>query len=127
MLAQRADRTTQRGYEEGRIFPRLRELGLFAPLLVMLREHGEICDAIDRIERGVDAEHPDPAYRCHQLLVQLQHHNAKEERIIYSQTDATIRSDEATEIVALLHSGELPAAWVCEGDPLMVTASAGTV
>jgi regulator of cell morphogenesis and NO signaling len=36
--------------EEERVFPALREQGLFAPVLVMLREHGQLWDALDRIE-----------------------------------------------------------------------------
>lgn len=99
--------------EEERVFPTLREHGLFAPLLVMVREHGQIWDTIDQIERELETDAATVSYRCHQALVQLQHHNGKEERIIYPQADQALTPREAAELVAFLRNGELPAGWVC--------------
>jgi regulator of cell morphogenesis and NO signaling len=99
--------------EEERIFPTLREQGMFGPLLVMLREHGQLWDTIDRIERDLDTGAPDLAHTCHQLLVQLQHHNVKEERIMYPQADQALEPPEAAELITFLRGGELPTGWTC--------------
>lgn len=99
--------------EEERVFPTLREHGLFAPLLVMLREHGQIWDRIDQIERELETDAATLSRLCHQLLVQLQHHNGKEERIIYPQADQALTPREVAELVTFLQDGELPAGWVC--------------
>lgn len=99
--------------EEERVFPTLREHGLFAALAVMLREHGQIWDKIDQIERQLETDAATVPDLCHQLLVQLQHHNGKEERIIYPQADQALTPREAVELRTFLRNGELPAGWVC--------------
>lgn len=99
--------------EEERIFPALRDKSMFAPLLVMLREHGQLWDRVDGIEQELAAGAAGAVRLCHQLFVQLQHHNAKEERIIYPQADAAFPREEALELVAFLRDGDLPDGWVC--------------
>jgi regulator of cell morphogenesis and NO signaling len=99
--------------EEERVFPGLREAGLFAPVLVMLREHGQIWNDLDRIERDLDADPAATPNLCHQLLIRLQHHNAKEERIIYPATDEALSALEAAELASFLDGGNLPAGWIC--------------
>lgn len=79
----------------------------------MLREHGQLWDRVDVIEQELAAGAADAAHLCHQLLVQLQHHNVKEERIIYPQAGAALAPEEALELVAFLRDGELPDGWIC--------------
>lgn len=60
--------------EEERIFPALRDKSMFAPLLVMLREHGQLWDRVDGIEQELAAGAAGAVRLCHQLFVQLQQH-----------------------------------------------------
>lgn len=99
--------------EEELIFPPLRGHELFAPLLVMLREHGQLWDSLNQIERELGTDGSGLAELCRQLLIQLQHHNLKEERIIYPQADGALAPAEAAECGIILRGGELPAGWVC--------------
>lgn len=102
--------------EEEFLFPALREEGdpgLVAPIFVMLREHAQIWHALDDLERAVDAVAPDALQLCHQLLVQLQHHNMKEERILYPEADRTLSPPVAERLAEFLDSGRLPDGWIC--------------
>lgn len=99
--------------EEEILFPPLYAAGMVAPLLVMLREHGQIWDTLDSLERALDAD-PQAAPRLiRQLTAQLQHHNLKEERIVYPQADTALPDPVATRLRAFLDSGQLPTGWVC--------------
>lgn len=102
--------------EEEFLFPLLREAGLVAPVWVMLREHAQIWTTLDDLERVLDG---DPAADtrlplCRQLTVQLQHHNLKEEQIVYPQADEALTSAAAQRLRAFFDSAELPEGWVCE-------------
>jgi iron-sulfur cluster repair protein YtfE (RIC family) len=102
--------------EEQFLFPPLRDAGLFAPIFVMLREHGEIWDTLE----ALDAElRDDPAgaatsERCRGLLAQLEAHNYKEAPIIYPQADVALAPDAAERLRAFIDAGQLPPGWVCE-------------
>ncbi|MDN5794954.1 MAG: hemerythrin domain-containing protein [Intrasporangium sp.] len=105
--------------EEELIFPTLRAKGMLAPVLVMLREHGEIWRTLDALDLevgpGTAAEWvPD---RCHQLLRQLETHNGKEEPIIYPQADALLTDEQTATVREFLHSGTMPLDWVCAQAP----------
>lgn len=78
--------------EEEVLFPALREQGLLAPVLVMLREHGQIWRTLDELEQQLAADPAAPAAvaTCHRLLAELLHHNVKEERILYPVADAAV-------------------------------------
>lgn len=79
--------------EEEYLFPALPDPALAAPVFVMLREHAQIWQLLDSLEREVRAHDGDGAattHLCRQLAVQLQHHNQKEERIIYPAAANTI-------------------------------------
>lgn len=101
--------------EEEFVFPKLRAAGLFAAVLVMLREHGEIWRLLDQLDAALtgDPDGPDAAECCEKLLGHLDAHNAKEEPIIYSQTDAAVTGDDAAKVRELLASGTTPPGWVC--------------
>lgn len=100
--------------EEEFLFPPLRAAGMLAPVLVMLREHGEIwqtLDAIDGLDAAVD---PDGLReRCRELLDRLAEHNAKEEPIIYPRGDAVLDADQTAQLLDFIDSAELPQGWVC--------------
>ncbi len=101
--------------EEEVLFPPLHEAGLVAPIFVMLREHAQIWQALDSLERElVDTKPPgEPALLLlHQLSVQLQHHNMKEERVVYPPANDVLTPEVAASVRMLLDSGDVPAGWV---------------
>jgi regulator of cell morphogenesis and NO signaling len=102
--------------EEEFLFPALRadgDVGLIAPIMVMLREHGQMWLTLDELERAVDNAAPNALELCHQLLVELQHHNMKEERIIYPAADQMLPAAAAARLAVFLGSSQLPGGWVC--------------
>lgn len=101
--------------EETLHFPVLRAAGLLAPVLVMLREHGEIWDLLDAIRDALDAGDIDSVRGVWpQLAAVLEQHNMKEERILYPAGDKTLSPADAELIVTALDEGETPSGWVCE-------------
>jgi hemerythrin-like domain-containing protein len=100
-------------FEEEFLFPPLREAGLVAPILVMLREHAQIWETLDAVERELLAGGSALAL-CHQLVVQLQHHNLKEEKVLYPQTDSVLTASAVGKLRTFLSSQELPPGWVCQ-------------
>src|SRR5262249_17082264 len=100
--------------EEEFLFPRVCETepGLATPVTVMLREHAQIWDDLNSLEREQDAD----AKRalCAQLANYLLNHNTKEEQLVYSRVDEALPAAEAERQRAFLESGELPEGWVCE-------------
>jgi hemerythrin-like domain-containing protein len=101
--------------EEQFLFPPLREAGMVAPIFVMLREHGEIWDTMDAMDRELARDGAGAAMSevCRVLLEQLERHNAKEEPIIYPQADAVLAADASAELHEHLAAGRLPEGWVC--------------
>ncbi|BBZ00504.1 hemerythrin domain-containing protein [Mycolicibacterium fallax] len=91
--------------EEKFMFPPLRAAGLMMPIMVMIREHGELWRAMDAIEAG----DPDPA-ACRELLRMLAVHNDKEEPIVYPQATEL---DCAADLTELLTEAAMPDGWVC--------------
>jgi len=100
-------------FEEEFLFPLLREAGLVAPIFVMLREHGQIWDTLDALDRAVNIG-DDVSMLCRQLAVQLQHHNLKEEKILYPQAEETLPAQECGRLRELLAVSEPPPGWTCE-------------
>ena len=102
--------------EEEFLFPPLRETGLMAPVLVMLRDHAQIWSTLDSLERDLAAGSTGTAMlaRCDALTAQLQHHNLKEERILYPRADEVLTASASARLSAFLAAGELPDGWVCE-------------
>jgi iron-sulfur cluster repair protein YtfE (RIC family) len=103
--------------EERFLFPPLRDAGMMMPVMVMLREHGELwrsMDAIDSLVAG-HADHGTVVSACRELLTQLDKHNTKEEPILYARADAVLSSTAAAELSAFIDEGRLPDGWVCEG------------
>jgi len=103
--------------EEEYLFPPLRNAGLFAPIFVMEREHGEIWQTMESLEAGllagVDAAMLTRA--CRDLLGRLERHNAKEEPIIYPHADTDLPAATHSALQAFIVSGQMPEGWVCSG------------
>jgi iron-sulfur cluster repair protein YtfE (RIC family) len=101
--------------EEVLHFPVLRAAGLLAPVLVMLREHGEIWDLLDALTAALDGDDDAAARKFWpQLATVLEQHNLKEERILYPAGDQKLSPGDAELIVSTLAAGETPTGWRCE-------------
>ncbi|MEO7589495.1 MAG: hemerythrin domain-containing protein [Arachnia sp.] len=99
--------------EEAFLFPPLRAAGVMGPVLVMLREHGEIWRTLDALEQETDRQdNVGMTERCRELLARLEAHNAKEEPIIYPAGDARLGEDTKRELHAFIESGTMPEGWV---------------
>jgi hemerythrin-like domain-containing protein len=106
--------------EEEFLFPPLRDAGLFAPIFVMLREHGEIWRTMRELDEGLAAGADVDALTgvCRTLLTQLERHNAKEEPIIYPQADSELTPIARASLHAFLKTAPpapMPDGWVCTG------------
>ena len=101
--------------EEEGLFPMLSAGGLVPPILVMLREHAQIWETVDALEDDLSttAGASDARETSHRLLIQLQHHNVKEERILYPEADEALAQQSAESLTAFLTAGALPDGWVC--------------
>jgi hemerythrin-like domain-containing protein len=102
--------------EEVFLFPPLRDAGLVMPIMVMLREHGELWRTLDQIDAdlGHDPTGASAGEHCQHLLDQLAAHNQKEEPIIYPQADSVLSAEASSELRAFLDDGHLPDQWVAE-------------
>ena len=101
--------------EEEFLFPPLREAGMMVPLFVMLRQHGELWQAMDALGTLLDAHSDSDALEasCRALLELLDQHNSKEEPIIYPQADRVLTADASAELGAFLEAGTMPDGWIC--------------
>lgn len=100
--------------EEEFLFPRVRETepDLARAITVMVREHAQIWDDLNSLEREQNAD----AKRaiCGQLANYLLNHNTKEEQLVYSRVDEVLPPAESEKLRVFLGSGEMPEGWVCE-------------
>jgi len=105
--------------EEEFLFPPLRDAGMIPPIMVMLREHGELWETMDVLQSALDGASGDGEVgdTCTELLAQLASHNSKEEPIIYPQADKVLTGEAADQLRAFIASGRLPDGWVCERAP----------
>lgn len=106
--------------EEEIVFPRIRRGPLTMPVMVMLREHGEIrreMDALDdALAHGADTEAAtaDLVAGCRRMLDLLEQHNLKEEPVIYPHLDSDMDWVAQAQLREFLREGELPEGWACE-------------
>jgi hemerythrin-like domain-containing protein len=102
--------------EEEFIFPPLKEAGMMMPVFVMLREHGELWDAMSGLDDLLTADVDPGAIQdaCRELLTRLDAHNSKEEPIIYPQADAQLSDDTTSRLHDFLAEGRMPDGWRCE-------------
>ncbi len=102
--------------EETMLFPPLRAGGLFAAILVMLREHGQMWTIMDELEPLVREGGTDPAVPglCEKFVTLIAAHNLKEEATIYAKADEVLNAPATEELRAFMASGTMPEGWVCE-------------
>ena len=102
--------------EEEFLFPPLRAAGLVMPVFVMVREHGEMWKLLDSLDEELSTEAPrsSVADLLRDLQEQLAAHNAKEEQILYPQTEQALTWAARAELQELLSTGRTPEGWVCE-------------
>lgn len=102
--------------EEKFLFPPLRMSGMFAAILVMLREHGEMWNLMDELEPLVAAGGTDPRIpeMCERFVAMIDAHNEKEEATIYSGADKQLSAPATAELREFMESGVMPEGWVCE-------------
>lgn len=102
--------------EEEMLFPALRAAGLWGPVAVMLREHGEIWSALDELEQtAMEQLSVDNARLVYRRLAEvLDSHNEKEEQILYPQSDVVVDEATRSRIEAYLRDGALPPGWTCQ-------------
>lgn len=102
--------------EEAFLFPPLKEAGMVMPIFVMLREHGELWDAMDALDAQLASDTPEDELQnaCNELLAKLDAHNSKEEPIIYPQADTKLKPESSAHLKAFLDSGVMPDGWRCE-------------
>lgn len=101
--------------EEEFLFPPLKAT-LMMPIFVMLREHGDLWDAMDGLDSllASDADTDTLHNACRELLTKLDNHNSKEEPIIYPQADVALDTDAADRLRDFLERGTMPEGWRCE-------------
>jgi regulator of cell morphogenesis and NO signaling len=103
--------------EEAFLFPLLREgdPALFAPVLVMLREHGQLWDLLDLLDEELAARPGGETMTglCKKLTVMLLHHNLKEEKVLYPQADELLPESAAERLRQFMAAGQLPEGWAC--------------
>lgn len=102
--------------EEELLFPPLREAGMTGPIMVMLREHGQMWPVLDALDQGLREGADDDVLgvTCRELLALLQRHNPKEEQILYPQVDGVLGPNATIAVRELLDAGQTPAGWVCQ-------------
>lgn len=102
--------------EGGAALSPLRAAGMTGPILVMLREHGQMWSILDTLDQALRDEADQGTLRtaCRQLLVLLQHHNPKEEKMLYPQVDHVLGADASGAVREFLVGGRVPADWMCQ-------------
>lgn len=102
--------------EETMLFPPLRAGGLFAAILVMLREHGQMWQIMDELQPLVESGGTDPRVPvlCEKFVTLIAAHNLKEEATIYSKADEVLTAPASGELLAFMATGTMPDGWVCE-------------
>lgn len=101
--------------EELYLFPPLRAAGMLPPVLVMLREHGQMWTVLDEIQRTLAA--PDVAELrrlCDILTGMIGAHNDKEEAILYPAAAEVLDPQTQEDIANALVDETVPEGWRCE-------------
>lgn len=102
--------------EETFLFPPIREAATIMPIVVMLREHGELWRTVGTLtDLLVDrADSEELRNTCHRLLRQLEQHNSKEEPVIYPHADTDLPAQLSAELIRFIENGRIPDGWVCQ-------------
>lgn len=101
--------------EEETLFPPLVETGLALPVFVMKREHGHMWPLIRSLEAAcaAGAGMDDLREDAGRLLQQLNIHDPKEERIVYTAADRYDPAHPDTSLVQAVAAARMPKDWVC--------------
>jgi hemerythrin-like domain-containing protein len=102
--------------EEEFLFPALREAGLMAPVFVMLREHGQLWQTMEKIDAALPpaGDGSGVVGTCRELVAQLDAHNSKEEPILYPHADRVLTGATGEQFAEFLASGRMPTGWTAE-------------
>ncbi|MBI4213409.1 MAG: hemerythrin domain-containing protein [Chloroflexi bacterium] len=98
--------------EEEILFPELEARGVVGPTAVMVQEHGQICDFLERIAMLIrDGAPPDRIQQVFDALRSLlEEHNAKEEQVLYPAADHLLNS---AELLRRMQGADPPHGWLC--------------
>jgi regulator of cell morphogenesis and NO signaling len=115
--------------EEEFHFPTVLEHGFEVQMLILIREHGQIWDALDKIETmladpAVPLEHTMSAWRDFEFI--LAEHNRKEESLAYPAGDDLLPGELAVRAAERLLSGERPPDWACAMSQVRTQRTAST-
>lgn len=84
--------------------------------MVMLREHGQLWDLLDRMEdqaqAAVDVDELTTTWQA--FSETLEAHNEKEEKILYPAGDEILDDSLGEEILEKMKSPDIPTGWTCE-------------
>ncbi|SBS74058.1 Regulator of cell morphogenesis and NO signaling [uncultured Mycobacterium sp.] len=102
--------------EETLLFPPIRAAGVMMPILVMMREHGELWRTMGALTDLIVDTNDSEQLRdtCYRLLRQLEQHNSKEEPIIYPHADTDLPAQVSAELARFIETGRIPDGWVCQ-------------
>lgn len=97
------------------LFPPLEDAGRVMPVLVMKREHGQMRPLIDRLVSGCESGSAAQTLRapCRDLLLLLQKHDPKEERIRYTSADPLEPELAEGSLTKALATGRMPEGLAC--------------
>jgi hemerythrin-like domain-containing protein len=93
------------------------------PIMVMIREHGRLWQAMDALSDLLTTLVGNPKdlaaaeqllTRCRELLALLDRHNSKEEPIIYPLAETDLTVEESGELAQFLRTGRTPDGWTCQ-------------
>lgn len=102
--------------EEEYFFPPLREAGVVGPIVLALRDHGELWGLLDELERLLALRNPDPNLLATVAAAVVQisaHHNEKEEQILFATADHFL-DPSIHRLIAEGLTQDRPAGWVSE-------------
>lgn len=104
--------------EEEFLFPPLRDgaPGLSTTVLLMLREHGQLWDVLDQLEREIITDRNGKATLalCDRLVAVLSPHHLKEEQSLYAAADHLLTRPAEVRLRGFLSYARLPEGWTCE-------------
>lgn len=101
--------------EEEFLFPPLKAAGMMGPVMVMLKEHGQMwqtmADLEGRLSAHGDGDAATVEAMCRELVGELQEHNGKEEMILYPQADTVLDAEASADLEDFLTTGTMPDGW----------------
>lgn len=102
--------------EEVFLFPPIREAGIVMPIVVMMREHGQLWATMESLTQLLTDPEDSPRLKatCNQLLEQLRNHNFKEEPAIYLHANHDLPASTSADLTRFVDTGRIPEGWVCQ-------------